>query len=37
VEAVQVIESMDDLLTKYPASATARQQRVERSLSSMRE
>jgi ADP-heptose:LPS heptosyltransferase len=36
VDVREVVESMNNLLTKYPPSATARSQRVERGLSSMR-
>jgi ADP-heptose:LPS heptosyltransferase len=37
VDAAEVVESLDDLLTKYPPSVSARQQRMERSLSTVRE
>jgi ADP-heptose:LPS heptosyltransferase len=36
VDVAEVLESMDELLTRYPASATARRQRVDRSISRTR-
>jgi ADP-heptose:LPS heptosyltransferase len=36
VDTAEVLESIDDLLTRYPASATARRQRVDRRISQTR-